>query len=270
MAKPENLQTGKPVVALATVVGLTLLISPLATMAHELGGHAAACVALGGKPFELGAYYIECDVTDDLARRLVAMAGTGVDLILLGALFAAWRVAKGDLLRLALWYGFIAKGMTAFGYWCFSGVSGIGDWGPGDGGGIGPLPNEYLIRAALLAAGLAGYVGIIVLGGRTLRAMIGGGPDAFAAQRRIAIVFYVLNGAVAVLIGLLNPHGFFITIASAAASTLGGMAGMFNIGFAKSQPPAKAFNVKNSTMLLVLGVIVTSAFAVVLGPTLRW
>lgn len=270
MAGEGDLQTGRPVVALSAIVGLALLISPLATMAHELGGHAAACVALGGRPVELGAYYIECNSPDELARRLVAMAGTGVDLILLGVLFAAWRVAKGDLLRLALWYGFMAKGMTAFGYWCFSGVSGIGDWGPGEGGGIGPLPYDYLIRAVMLAAGVTGYVAMIVLGRRTLAAMIGGGPEAYAAQRQIAIGFYAVNGAVAVLIGLLNPHGFFITIASAAASTLGGMAGLFSVGFNRSQPPAKGFAVKGSIPLLILGVIVTGAFAAVLGPTLRW
>jgi hypothetical protein len=259
----------KPVVALMSVAGLTLLVSPLATMAHELGGHAAACLALHGKPTELGAYYIECPMPDDTARRLVAMAGTGIDLVLLGVFFVLWRAARSDGLKLAFWYAFMAKGMTAFGYWCFSGVSGIGDWGPGADGGIGPLPNEYLIRAAMLAAGLAGYIGMIILGRRTLVSMIGGGPDAFAAQRRIAVGFYLLNGLMAVVVGLLNPHGFFITLASAAASTLGGCAGMFNIGYNRTKPPGKAFRVGASIPLLIAGLIVAGAFAAVLGPTVK-
>lgn len=270
MTDAEQAHAGKPFVALMSMAGLTLLISPLSTMAHEIGGHAATCLALNGKLVELGAYYIECNAADAASRRLEAMAGTGVDLVLLGVMFLAWRVAKGDTLRLALWYAFMAKGMTAFGYWCFSGVSGIGDWGPGVDGGIGPLPNEYLIRAGLLAVGVLGYIGMVVLGQRTLAAMIGGGPEAYAAQRRIAVGFYVVNGVLAVVVGLFNPHGFFITIASAAASTLGGCAGMFSIAYNGAKPPAKAFHVRASIPVLVAGVVVAGGFAAVLGPTVRF
>lgn len=260
---------GKPRVALMSVAALTLLVSPIETMMHELAGHAAACLALNGRATELGAYYIECLAPDDTARRLVSMAGTGVDFVLFGILLLAWRFAQGDLLRLALWYGFVVKGMTAFGYWMFSGVSGIGDWGPEGDGGIAPLPNPLLIRGVMFVAGLAGYIGIILLGRRTLHAMIGGGPDAFAVQRRIAIGFYAVNGMLAVIVGLLNPYGFFITLASAAASTFGGAAGMFNIAFNRNQPPPKPFHVGSSIPLLVAGVVVAGAFAAVLGPTIR-
>jgi hypothetical protein len=38
-----------------TLVGLALLLLPLLTMAHELLGHAVACVATGHQPSELGA-----------------------------------------------------------------------------------------------------------------------------------------------------------------------------------------------------------------------
>jgi hypothetical protein len=269
MAGAGQPSADKPSVTLLAVAGLTLLISPLTTIAHELGGHAAACLGLHGKPTELGAYYIECPMPDASARRLVAMAGTGMDLLLFGVFFLLWRAARGDGLKLALWYTFMAKGMTAFGYWCFSGVSGIGDWGPGADGGIGPLPNEYLFRAALLVFGLPGYIGMIMLGRRTLVSMIGGGPDAFAAQRRIAIGFYIVNGVLAVVVGLFNPHGFFITLASAAASTLGGCAGMFNVGYSRTKPPARAFRVGGSIPLLLAGVFVAGAFAAVLGPTLK-
>lgn len=259
----------RPRVALMSVAALTLLVSPIETMMHELGGHAAACFALNGRATELGAYYIECMAPDDISRRLVAMAGTGIDFVLFGVLLLAWRYARGDLLRLALWYGFVVKAMTAFGYWIFSGVSGIGDWGPEGDGGIAPLPNALLIRGVMLAVGVAGYVGIIILGRRTLRAMIGGGPDALAVQRRIAIGFYAVNGILAVIISLLNPYGFVITLVSAAASTFGGAAGMFNIAFNRTQPPPKPFYVGPSIPLIVAGVVVAGAFAAVLGPTVR-
>lgn len=259
----------KPRVALVSVAALTLLVSPIETMMHELGGHAAACLALNGKATELGAYYIDCVSPDDLSRRLVSMAGTGIDFVLFGVLLLAWCFARGDLLRLALWYGFVVKGMTAFGYWIFSGASGLGDWGPDGDGGIAPLPNALLIRGVMLAVGVAGYIGIIVLGRRTLREMIGGGPDAFVVRRRIAIGFYAVNGILAVIISLLNPHGFVITLVSAVASTFGGPAGMFNIAYNRTQPPPKPFHLGPSIPLVVAGVVVAGAFAAVLGPTIR-
>jgi hypothetical protein len=60
-----------------TIAGIALLLMPLTTMAHEIGGHAAMCLATGGKLTELGAFYVECDAPNDVARRLVALSGMG-------------------------------------------------------------------------------------------------------------------------------------------------------------------------------------------------
>ena len=261
--------TPSPSIDRWTLVGLSLLLLPLLTMAHELGGHALTCVALGQRPTELGAYYIECPGATGWAGRVVAMAGTGMDVLVAILAFLAWRRVQRPLPKLALWIVFVVKGMVAAGYWLFSGVSGFGDWGPGAGGGIGPLPAPWLWRIGLVAVGLIAYIGVVKLAIRTLDAMLGGGEPAARTRRQVAMTVYLVGGASALLVGLMNPHGFVIVLLSAVASTFGGTAGLFNVAYrpVRDGEPAE-FRVGRHLVLLALGVIVTLAFAMVLGPTL--
>lgn len=254
-----------------TIIGLALAIGPLTTMAHEVGGHAAACLALGQHLADISAYYVDCDAVSRRASRLVAMAGTGVDLILFAAAYALWRRAEGDLLRLALWYVFTVKGLVATGYWLFSGVIGIGDWAPGPEGGMGPMALEWAWRVALVLMGLAGYIGVVRLANASLRVMIGGGEGMLAVQKRIALGFYLTNGAVAFLVGLLNPQGFIITLISAVASSFGGTAGLFNVAYARggTEVPVQPFVVPCRPAVLALGILIVGTFAALLGPTIR-
>src|SRR3546814_7214736 len=80
-----------------------LLLMPLLTMWHEVGGHAAACALQGGRVTEIGAFYADCDGLAGLPRRIVALAGVGVNTLLALAAYALWRRARGDFARLLLW-----------------------------------------------------------------------------------------------------------------------------------------------------------------------
>lgn len=251
-----------------TLIGLSLLLLPLLTMAHELGGHALTCVALGQHPTELGAFYIECPSAVGTAGRLVAMAGTSMDVLVFVLGFFAWRHARRPLLRLALWIVFTVKGMVAAGYWLFSGVTGFGDWGPGAGGGIGPLPDPWLWRIGFTVVGLIAYIAVVRLAMRTLDEMLGGGADATRTRRQVAMTVYIVGGASALLVSLMNPHGFVIVLMSAVAATFGGTAGLFNVAFhAEQSGPAADFCVGRHWGLLAIGAIVLLAYAAVLGPT---
>jgi hypothetical protein len=257
-----------PRVDLWTLAGLALLLLPLLTMAHELGGHALACVASGHLPSQLGAYYIECPGTGPWAHRLVAMAGTGMDVVLAVLALLGWHRARQPLPRLVLWIVFTVKGMVAAGYWMFSGVSNLGDWGPAAGGGIGPLPWPWLWRAVMFAIGLAVYIGVVRQSIRMLRTMLGGGEVAGRTQWHIAMAIYLIGGVSAVLVSLFNPLGIVITLMSAIASSFGGTAGLFNVAYAKpcNEPP-RGFVIDRSYAIFVAGVLMTLAFAAVLGPT---
>ncbi|MDH7970617.1 hypothetical protein QH494_00320 [Sphingomonas sp. AR_OL41] len=253
---------------IATVVGLGMLLMPLLTMWHEIGGHAAACAVQGGKVATIGAFYVDCDGLEGLPRVVVAIAGVAVDCVLALLAFALWRGARSDLARLVLWLTWVTKAFVAAGYFCFSGATGVGDLGPGDGGGIGPLPLPFLWRAGELVIGIAAYVLLVRAAIRTLTAMLGDSPATVPARRTIAHGYYATIGCAAVLVGLLNPLGIFITIMSAAASSFGGNAGMISVGFTvPSGATTKPFVIARNWPIIVAGAVVLAGFGLVLGPS---
>lgn len=258
-----------PHVALPTVIGLGLLLMPLTTMWHEIGGHALACAAQGGQIAAIGAFYVECERLSGWPRILVALAGAGIDTLLAAAIYASWRRARGDLLRLTLWYVWVDKAFVAAGYLAFSGISGFGDLAPGDAGGLGAMPHAGLFRLVETVVGIALYAWLVVLAIRTLTGMLGGGPATLATRRRIAHGYYLTAGATAVLVGLANPVGLVIVLMSAAASSFGGLAGLVSVGFARTAGEPRAFMVKANWPLLVAGIAVAAGFALTLGPTWR-
>ncbi|MEO8336838.1 MAG: hypothetical protein ABI664_17780 [bacterium] len=253
---------------LPTIIGLGILLMPVLTMWHEIGGHAATCAVQGGHVATIGAFYVDCEGLRGAPRLLVSCAGVMVDSLLAVVAFALWRGAEGNMARLVLWLTWVTKAFVAAGYFCFSGATGAGDLGPGVGGGIGPLPSPYLWRAVELAVGIAAYVLLVRAAIRTLTAMLGDAAATGRARRVIAHGYYATIGVSAVLVGLLNPIGIFITIMSAAASSFGGNAGMISIGFAVPRgPTTKPFVIGRSWAIIAVGVVVFVGFALILGPS---
>jgi hypothetical protein len=240
----DSERSGTPTIDWVTLIGMTLLIGPATVVAHELGGHAAMCLAVGARLTDIGAFYVNCVNADGTTPRIVAMAGTFADILIFIAFYFLWQRAKNDLWRLACWLIFSVKGMVAAGYFLFSGATGLGDWNPGKGEGIGPLPHPLAWRAVLFAFGLYAYIRIVRLAVTCLGSMIGGGRDAFQVQRQISLGFYFVFGALAILIGLLNPVGIAITITSAAAATFGGTAGLITVSRQTSNAPPIGFQIR--------------------------
>jgi len=255
-------------VDLLTVLGLGLLLMPLTTMWHEIGGHALACVVQGGRLQAVGAFYVDCTAPGRAAAVVVAVAGVAVDTIAALVLVQFWRRAQGDLARLVLWLAWCDKAMVAAGYFLFSGVTGLGDLGPGDSDGIGPLPFPWAWRAVEMLIGGLAYALVIRAAIRMLTAMLGDSPDTRTSRRRIAHGYYAAAGCASVLVGLLNPLGLFITLASAAAASFGGLAGLISVGFAVPRgEEVRPFTVPRSWPVIVAGLVVAVAFAAVLGPS---
>lgn len=253
-----------------TTIGLALLLFPLLTMGHELLGHALTCVATGHRPSELGAFYVECPGTGFWSKKLVAVAGTSMDVILCIVGYLGWRASRRPLPRLVWWMVFTIKGLVAAGYWCFSGLTNLGDWGPNAGGGLAPMPFPWLVRGFLLIVGVLVYIAIVRASIRMLRQMLGGGEQAWRTQRNTALTLYLTGGAWAVLVGLLNPVGIFIMLGSAVASSFGGTAGLWNVAYARARDTAPVdFVVSRNWTILLVGIVLSVAFAVVLGPTIH-
>lgn len=255
-------------VDLLTIVGWGMLLMPLLTMWHEIGGHAALCVVQGGHVTTIGAFYVDCAGLTDFPNVVVACAGVFVNAVLAVVAYRLWRGARTDNLRLVLWLVWVSEAFVAAGYFCFSGVTGFGDLGTGTGGSLQMLPMPIAIRGAELLIGVVAYISLVRAAIGSLDTMLGTGPDTRTARRRIAHGYYATAGIGAVLVGLMIPVGIVITIMSAAASSFGGLAGFISIGFAgRREGTAAAFVINRNWPVVCLGAVVLLAFSVVLGPS---
>lgn len=254
-----------------TVIGLALLMMPLMTMWHEISGHAAACAAFGGKIAQIGAFYVDCDGLQGLPRIAMSCAGVAMNTVLAAIAYFLWRRASGDWARLVLWLLFLSQGFVASGYFAFSGIIGVGDLAPGAHGGLGPVSYPLAVRAAEALFGIVMYSQLIRLGVNSLGEMLGRSPATAPARRALSHTFYLTCGVTAVIVGLFNPLGLFILLASAAASSFGGLAGFISMGFSKPHGEGmREFVIGRNPLVLSAGVLVTIGFAALLGPSMRF
>ncbi len=181
-----------------TVVALSLLAYTLTVLLHEHFGHALACLALGGRPVELGAFYVDCQYADmpDLSIRLVALAGPLVSLVTgaVGLLVVDRLPKAASHLRYWAWlFGTISL-MTATGYLLFSGVTGLGDIGTSRSGALYLARPEWIWRGASIALGGAGYAAVIYLSLGRFDQLIGGeGAARVKRAQKLALTSYLLN-----------------------------------------------------------------------------
>ena len=173
--------------------------------------------------------------------------------------------------RLVLFYVMVVKGFVAAGYFLFSGASGFGDLGPTPGNGLEGLSHPWLWRISFIAIGGFAYFRLVKAAISALDAMLGDTAGTKSARVRIAHLFYLTLGLDVVVIGLLNPLGIVITLLSAAASSFGGNAGFISIGYAApSGSNARAFTIERNWLVFAAGAAISIAFAVILGPSLRF
>lgn len=255
-----------------------IAISSLAYIAsvalHEHLGHTAACVLLGGRPAELGAFYVDCDDArlSDLAVRSVALAGPVISLVVgLIALGALDRPPAGVARYFTWLLGSIGL-MTGSGYLLFSGVSGLGDLGIESDSVFRHATHPWALRIALTLAGIAGYQLATRYCVQKIAASIpGSGVDRVRLFKRITWISYLSGAAVCLAVGALNPHGLIIVLESSAATSLGGTAGLLfmwhRLGPCTTPGPTIVFSRRWDWIAIAL--VLIGAYAAVLGPTLH-
>jgi hypothetical protein len=254
--------------ALAYVVGVAL---------HEHFGHALACVALGSHPTEMGAYYINCDDArlSSLRIRLVELAGPFVSV--LTGVVCLQLVRRLPRLSGAGFYFLWLLGalglMDAAGYALFSGASGQGDLGTTSDGALYGATPEWLWRVGLFLVGAITYRWVMRIAVAAIEPRLSGsGEGRIRSARLTALTSYLTGGAVAVLIGALNPQGIVIVLLSSIASSFGGTIGLlFMMQWLQRKPDAQGPGIyfARSWIWIGIAVVVTVAYAAVFGPTLR-
>jgi energy-converting hydrogenase Eha subunit C len=153
------------------------------------------------------------------------------------------------------------------GYLCYSGVSDSGDWYDV----IAGLPMQPILRIALIAIGIVGYIGVMRLLAVTMASQIRRSPLDSGDVRRVIIVSYVAGSFLLVLGSAMNPIKRLILLSGVAV----GFAGTFGLvpvtGWIEHVTgvgvPRAA--VRFSACWILSGVIVAAAFVLLLGPSVQ-
>jgi hypothetical protein len=251
-----------------TVIAIAMLAYVVTVAFHELGGHGGACVAFGGVARTLGAYYFACDDRGMSSAhvRLVAAAGNTANLVMAAIAFPLVKQARSWYGKWFWWLVFTVSLLDWSGYFLFSGFSGIGDWGGEPSGVFHGIAPRWVWRIALVVAGVLLYVASAVMAARQLRHFVQSATQA----TRIALSAYFAGGLLALLVGLLNPVGAAVILASALASSLGGTSGLLWLtrmpaGFDNNALPSN--RIGRSWGWIIASLVVILLFALVLGPS---
>jgi len=255
-----------------TVAAISLLAYMLGSLLHEGAGHGGACLLTGAKPMVLSSVHFECSVDS----RLVDAGGTLINFIAAAVFFALGRLIGRDRprWRYFLWIAMSINLYTATGYFLFSGIGGIGDWGAFIQG-LGPT---WMWRIGLTIFGAIAYLLAALISVRELRALIGTDEaQRYRRARRLSAIPYFCGGILMCIAGALNPVGMILVLISAAASTFGGTSGLlWATNWLKRGtiipygPPAEPLPIDRSWRLVTSAGAAATAFIALLGPGIRF
>jgi hypothetical protein len=255
-----------------TVGAIGILAYMLGNVLHEGAGHGGACLLVGGKPLAISSVYFECGADS----RLVMAAGTLMNLLAGAVFFVLGRLTRRSYPRLKyfFWIAMTVNLFTGTGYFLFSGIGGIGDWGAFIQG-LGP---QWPWRVGLTILGAATYLLAARISLLELRPLIGSDrQQRYQRAVRLSVVPYFAGGILMCIAGALNPQGMVLILISAAASTFGGTSGlMWTTAWLKRGtlipcgPPAAPMPIQRSWPLIVTACAVALAFIAILGPSIRF
>ena len=259
---------------LPTVIAVAAIVGTLSTQLHEAGGHGGACLALGRHIQGWGAFYLDCDTRDAplAVVRLVAAAGSTMNLLtaIVAAALARATPRSMPRARFFWWLLFAVSGFDWAGYYLFSGASGIGDWG--QDGVFAGVRGWGLWRFLLAGGGGLLYWAWVIVAMRRLAKLTGADDAGRKRARKLAWTSYFTIGCIAFAIGLMNPVGLFILLASAVASSFGGPSGLLwgPRSIPAGAPAAEPIAITRSWGWIAVAVALVLAEGLILGPTLHF
>lgn len=245
------------------IAALAALAWIAAAALHEGAGHGLACLAVGGEPLRWSTFHFGCGQGDGSvwARRIVAGAGSLVNLILMVLGWVWWRRSGSAWMRLAAWIVLVLNGLTVFGYLVFSAAFDIGDWNRA--GVLLGVADARLARGFLAVVGLAGYAAVVGVAARLLP-QTGAADGVVVTTRRVALLVWGTTGLVSLLAALMAGADWRSTAGAALGVALGGNAGLLTI--ARFSGPTLALPFVRRRSLRLVAVAAVMAFVMILGP----
>lgn len=250
----------------ADVVALAALAWVSAATLHEGAGHGIACEAMGGAPLTWSSFHFECarQAMSLTGVRVVAGAGTVINLILMALGWAFWRSSTRPLARLFGWIIFALNGFTSFGYLVFSATFDIGDWNRS--GVMTAVANMTMARTVLAVIGIGGYYAVVRAAAAMLSRELDGRAIALEA-RRLAITVWLTTGAISLLAALAAGHDWRSTMGASIGVALGGNAGLFSVSrFTAPGTTRQRADMRPNWPLRVAAGVAVVSFVAVLGP----
>lgn len=255
-----------------TVGAFGILAYMLGNLLHEAVGHGGACLLVGGKPIALSSVYFECSSD----TRLVTAGGTLMNLIAGAVFFVLGRFTGRSHPRLKyfFWLSMAVNLYSGTGYFLFSGIGGIGDWGQF----IQGLGNQWLWRIGLTILGAVTYLMSARITLLELRPLIGSDKEQrYKRAVSLSYIPYFAGGILMCIAGALNPRGMLLILISAAASTFGGTSGLlWATGWLGRGtlipygPPGEPMPIQRSWILVVASCALAIAFIVILGRSIQF
>jgi hypothetical protein len=201
--------------------------------------------------------------------------GTLMNLLAGGVFFVLGRLTgrSSPRLKYFFWIAMTVNLFSGTGYFLFSGIGGIGDWGQF----IRGLGSQSLWRIGLTIFGAVTYVLAARVSLLELRPLIGSDRQRYRRAVRLSAIPYFAGGILMCIAGALNPMGMMLILISAAASTFGGTSGLMwstnwlNRGTMIPYGAAgEAMTIERSWVVIVAAGVCAIAFVAVVGPGVRF
>lgn len=273
----------------ATVIAIAVLAFIVADLAHEVIGHGAAYLAVGGRSFVMtstrligrgvhvvGERLFVGEERGELYGRIFSMGGPLGNLVFAGLARLGLRMARRGISRgrATLFFSLVIAFnlFWAFGYLIFSGVLNKGDWMEALRG----IPPAWLWRTVMIMGGVLLYEWTLRFLAREMRAFVPINTGDWRGRvKRMMWISYLSGGVIACAAAAFDPRGVSQVWESGALVTFGAAIGLLRMvrfmerssQLSAQQPEAAADGtITRSVGWIAAAVILGAIFVGVFGP----
>jgi hypothetical protein len=241
-----------------TIAAIALCAYLSADVAHHVMGHAAACMALGGQIKFLSSVLVICSATGSAIDLAGPFANLLTGIVAFSILHTTRHTSSATHLFLAL--------VVAFNlFWfflqlAFSVTTSTDDWA----WFIKQFHISHLIRYAMIAAGIAGYLFTIHIVAKQMAPF----ASSHTRAKPIVVIAWITAGIIAVATAALDPNAAVVILRNALPQSMVLSAGLLVVSSKAARTPSidvekpLAFSARWIAIALLSGI----ASILLLGP----
>ena len=249
---------------LATVIAIAAIAYALADLVHEALGHGLVSFLVPGvKAISISTVALN----ESGESRIVSASGTIANIVAGSASLWVFAIRRKFTAGSYFLWVFAAVNLMNIGYLGYSGLLSSGDWYDV----IAGLPMQPLWRAALIVAGMGGYVGVMRQLSATMASQISRSSLDGRDVRHVIVVSYVAGSFLILLGSTLNPIKQLILLSGLTVGFLSTV-GLLPIAASLAQNTAGDTTrpaIRFSIPWMLCGAVVAAVFVLIFGPGVR-